>query len=410
MVQIYTCQNGVRIVSEHVPYVHSVTIGIWVDAGSRYELPHENGITHFIEHMLFKGTQSRTARQIAEAFDRIGGEINAFTSKENTCYYTKVLAHHGEHAMDMLADMFFNSAFRQEDIEREQQVVLEEILMSEDAADDDIHEKLWFEMYPKDALGLPILGTAQTLETFNADMIRSYMDKHYAPENVVISVAGNVSTALIQHIEQLFGHYGRTEKFVKSELTYPTFTAGFYMQERDIEQSHVAMSYPAIDCKDSRFYSFVALNNLIGGNMSSRLFQEVREERGLAYTIFSYETAYADVGAFTIYGSTSNKQMPVLLQTIDDTLASIVKSGITYEELSNAKEQLKASVVLGIESMETRMSRNGKAELIYGKHKTIDDVIAGVDAISMEACQELIEEMLTKERAIAIIQGTEDNE
>lgn len=408
MVNIYTCQNGVRIVSEHAPYVRSLTIGIWVDAGSRYELPQENGITHFIEHMLFKGTHTRSARQIAEEFDRIGGEINAFTSKENTCYYTRVLDHHGEHAMDMLADMFFQSAFRREDIEREQQVVLEEILMSEDAADDDIHEKLWFEMYPKDALGLPILGTAETLATFNADTIYSYMDKHYAPENVVISVAGNVSPALIVHIEKLFGHYERTAKFVKSELTYPQFTAGSYTQERDIEQSHVAMSYPAINCKDPKFYSLVALNNLIGGNMSSRLFQDVREERGLAYTIFSYETAYADVGAFTIYSSASNKQMPLLLETIDATLANILQHGITHEELTNAKEQLKASVLLSIESMESRMSRNGKAELIFGQHKTTDDVLAGVDAITMDSCDELLQTILTKQRAIAIIRGTEE--
>lgn len=410
MVQIYTCQNGVRIVSEHVPYVRSVTIGIWVDAGSRYELPHENGITHFIEHMLFKGTHTRSARQIAEEFDRIGGEINAFTSKENTCYYTKVLDHHGEHAIDILADMFFNSAFREDDLERERQVVGEEILMSEDAADDDINEKLWYEMYPKDALGLPILGFEETLATFDADMIRNYMDKHYAPENVVISVAGNIAPSLIRHIETLFGHYERSEKFVKSVLTYPEFTAGRYTQERDIEQSHVAMSYPAISCKDRDFYPFVALNNLIGGNMSSRLFQDVREDRGLAYSIFSYETAYADVGAFSIYSSTTNNQMPLLLETIDATLRDIVENGITYEELTNAKEQLKASVVLGIESMETRMSRNGKAELIFGHHKTIDDVLAGVDAISMEACDRLIHQILTKDRAIAIIEGTEQDE
>lgn len=409
MVQIYTCQNGVRIVSEHVPYVRSVTIGIWVDAGSRYELPHENGITHFIEHMLFKGTATRSARQIAEAFDRIGGEINAFTSKENTCYYTKVLDHHGEHAIDMLADMFFNSALRTEDLERERQVVGEEILMSEDAADDDIHEKLWYEMYPKDALGLPILGTVDTLATFDADMIRNYMDKHYAPENVVISIAGNISTSLLRHIEKLFGYYERTEKFVKSALTYPEFTAGHYNEERDIEQSHIALSYPAISCKNPDFYSFVALNNLIGGNMSSRLFQDVREDRGLAYSIYSYETAYADIGAFTIYSSTTNKQMPLLIETIDATLRDILTNGITHEELTNAKEQLKASVVLGIESMETRMSRNGKAELIFGRHKTIDEVIAGVDAISMEACDRLIQTIFTNERATAIIDGTEQD-
>ena len=201
MVQVTTCQNGVRIVSEHLPYTRSISIGIWVNAGSRYELPEENGITHFIEHMLFKGTANRTAKLIAESFDRIGGEINAFTSKEHTCYYAKVLDHHADIALDILSDMFFNSTFASDEIEREKQVVLEEIYMSEDAPDDDVHEKIWAVMYPNDALGRPILGTEETLMTFNAEMIRHYMAKHYGPESVVISVAGNITSELLVNIE-----------------------------------------------------------------------------------------------------------------------------------------------------------------------------------------------------------------
>ena len=320
MVTVYTCQNGVRIVSEHLPYVRSVSVGIWVNTGSRFELPEENGITHFIEHMLFKGTANRSAREIAEEFDRIGGEVNAFTTKEHTCYYTKVLDHHGKHAISILADMFFHSTFEKEELEKEKQVVLEEILMSEDAPDDDIHEQLWRVMYPHDALGLPILGTSETVHTFTSDSIREYMERHYCPENIVISVTGNVSKDLLLYIENVFSHFEQTEKAVKSTLTFPTFHSGKFVKQRDVEQSHIALSYPAISVKHPDLNNFIVLNNILGGNMSSRLFQEVREDRGLAYTIFSYQSCYEDVGSLTIYGSTNNQQLPLLQQTIDEII------------------------------------------------------------------------------------------
>ncbi|RUL55756.1 MULTISPECIES: pitrilysin family protein [Lysinibacillus] len=403
MVKIYTCQNGVRIVSEHIPHVRSISVGVWVGAGSRFELPEENGITHFIEHMLFKGTTTKTARQIAEEFDRIGGEINAFTSKENTCYYAKVLDHHGELAISILADMFFNSTFAKQELEKERQVVLEEILMSEDAPDDDVHEALWRVMYPNDALGLPILGTSQTLSTFNKETIEHYMEKHYYPENIVISVAGNITKELLQHIEKLFSKLERSPKVMETVLTYPTLSSGRIVKERDVEQSHIAISYPAVGTKDPNLYSFIALNNIIGGNMSSRLFQEVREERGLAYSIFSYQSCYQDIGAFTIYGSTNNQQLALLQKTIDDSLSKIQTQGITETELSNAKEQLKGSFVLGLESTNSRMSRNGRNELNAKRHKSIDETIADIDAVSMKKVDEMIDYILSAEPAISII-------
>ncbi|MFB2516508.1 M16 family metallopeptidase [Lysinibacillus sp. OTC-L20] len=407
MVQVHTCQNGVRIVSEQIDHVRSVALGIFVNAGSRYELPEENGITHFIEHMLFKGTTTRSARQIAEEFDRIGGELNAFTSKENTCYYAKVLDHHAELAVTILADMFFNSIFAEEELEKERQVVLEEILMSEDAPDDDVHEKLWGVMYPNDALGRPILGTAATLKTFTADAIRKYMDKHYGPESVVISIAGNISSQLMQTIEDLFGNYQPSPHAMAPVLTNPSFYPGEITKIRDTEQAHVAISYPAIGVKDPDMYSFIALNNIIGGNMSSRLFQEVREERGLAYSIFSYQSCYADVGAFTIYGSTSRQQLAQLQHTIDATLLDIVAGGVTEEELDNAKEQLKGSFVLGLEGTGARMNRNGTSELVHRKHRTVDEVLKSIDAVSMESVDRLIAKILKAEPAISIIGPSE---
>ena len=403
MVQVTTCSNGVRIVSEQIPHVRSLSVGIWVNAGSRFETPEENGITHFIEHMLFKGTTTRTARQIAEEFDRIGGEINAFTSKENTCYFAKVLDHHAELAVSILADMFFNSAFAAEDIERERQVVLEEIYMSEDDPADDVHEKLWSVMYPNDALGRPILGTPDTLATFDAEMIRNYMAKHYSPQNVVISVAGNITDGLLETIDELFGRFEASPLAVEPVLTHPTFTAGEVVKVRDTEQAHLAISFPAISVKDPDMYSFIALNNIIGGNMSSRLFQEVREERGLAYSIFSYQSCYADVGAFTIYGSASKQQLEQLQHTIDATLLDVVAAGVTELELDNAKEQLKGSFVLGLEGTEEHMNRNGTNELVHGRHRSVDEVLAGIDEISMSTINDLITDILLKEPAIAII-------
>lgn len=403
MVQVTTCDNGVRIVSEQIPHVRSLSVGIWVNAGSRFETPEENGITHFIEHMLFKGTKARTARQIAEEFDRIGGEINAFTSKENTCYFAKVLDHHAELAVSILADMFFNSAFTTDDIERERQVVLEEIYMSEDDPADDVHEKLWSVMYPNDALGRPILGTPDTLTTFDSDMLRNYMAKHYSPQNVVISVAGNITDDLLKTIDELFGRFEASPLAVEPELTYPVLTAGEVVKVRDTEQAHLAISFPAISVKDPDMYSFIALNNIIGGNMSSRLFQEVREERGLAYSIFSYQSCYADVGAFTIYGSASKQQLEQLQHTIDATLLDVVAAGVTELELDNAKEQLKGSFVLGLEGTEEHMNRNGTNELVHGRHRSVDEVLEGIDAISMDTINDLITDILLKEPAIAII-------
>ncbi|PYF04752.1 putative Zn-dependent peptidase [Ureibacillus chungkukjangi] len=400
---VYTCKNGVRIVSEEIPHVRSISVGIWVGAGSRFESPEENGITHFIEHMLFKGTKTRTARQIAEEFDRIGGEINAFTSKENTCYYAKVLDHHGEMAVSILADMFFNSTFDENELDKERQVVLEEILMSEDAPDDDVHEQLWGVMYPTDALGLPILGTNKTLSTFSSDTIRQYIDKHYCPENIVVSIAGNVTKDLLLHIEELFGSFERSPNAVETTLTNPVFHSGKFVKERDVEQSHLAISFPAISVMDPKLNDFIALNNIVGGNMSSRLFQEVREERGLAYTIYSYQSCYADVGAFTIYGSTNNQQLSVMQDTINETLGKVRTHGITDIELVNAKEQLKGSFVLGMEGTNSRMSRNGRNELIHGRHKSIDEVISEIDEVSMDKVNDLINSILNADPAIAII-------
>ncbi|MGK7378392.1 M16 family metallopeptidase [Planococcus sp. 1R117A] len=402
MVTTHICGNGLRIVSESIPHFRSVAVGVFVKAGSRDELPDENGMTHFIEHMLFKGTENRSAKQIAREFDRIGGDMNAYTSKEYTCYYAKVLDHHAEHAVTVLADMFFNSKMEASEIEKERQVVIEEISMTEDMPDDDVHEQLWKVMYPHHSMGAPILGTVNTLQGFTKDKIEHFMDRHYTPNNTVISVAGNITPQLIALIEQLFGSFQRKNQ--DKHYLFPGFSSGYSLKHKETEQGHLCLGYPGLSVKDENIYNFIVLNNIVGGSMSSRLFQEVREERGLAYSIYSYHSAYSDHGALAIYGGTSNEQMPELQEVILSELQKVRRNGATLEEVADSKEQLKGNIMLGLESTSARMNRNGKNELLLEKHQPYDEVIHLVDQVSLEKVNSLMD-LFAGEPAISIIRS-----
>lgn len=402
LVTTHVCGNGLRIVSEQIPHFRSVAVGVFVNAGSRDELPEENGLTHFIEHMLFKGTETRTAKQIAREFDRIGGDMNAYTSKEYTCYYAKVLDHHAEHAVAVLADMFFNSKMDPLEIEKERQVVLEEISMTEDMPDDDVHEQLWKVMYPRHSIGAPILGSVQTLQSFTKETIESFMERHYTPQNTVISVAGNITPQLIQFIEKLFGEFQRAGQ--QKNYLLPNFTSGYSFKNKETEQGHLCIGYPGLSMQHPDIYNLAVLNTIIGGSMSSRLFQEIREERGLAYSIYSYHSAYSDHGALAIYGGTSNEQMPEMQEVILDTLTHIKENGLSDEEVEDTKEQLKGNVILGLESTASRMSRNGKNELLLQRHQTHEEVIGLVEEVTTGKVQNLMA-LLAENPAISIIRS-----
>lgn len=410
MLQKRTSQNGVRIVFEHIPHVRSVAVGVWVNVGSRHEKPEENGLTHFIEHMLFKGTATRSARQIAEEFDRIGGYVNAFTSKEQTCYYAKVLDHHAKHAISVLADMFFHSEFDELEIDKERQVVVEEILMVEDTPDDDVHEQLWNVMYPNQSIGASILGTKSSLETFNKDSIHQFMDHHYRPEHIVISVAGNIQEGYIDYIDSLFGQFKSSSKLPERDsMSIPIFSPGESLKSRETEQGHICLGYPGLDVKDKHIYDLVVMNNILGGNMSSRLFQEVREEKALAYSIYSYHSSSEDSGSVEIYGGTSNNQLQKLQDTIFETIQKVVDEGVTDTEVNNAKEQLKGNLMLGLESTNARMNRNGKNELIFKNHKTYDEVLQSIDEVHIHQVQKLVTEIFANKPAVSIITQKKDN-
>jgi predicted Zn-dependent peptidase len=397
----YTCQNGVRIVLENIPTVRSVAIGIWIGTGSRNETPELNGISHFLEHMFFKGTKTRTAREIAESFDSIGGQVNAFTSKEYTCYYAKVLDTHASFALEVLADMFFNSTFDEEELLKEKNVVFEEIKMYEDTPDDIVHDLLSKAVYKDHPLGYPILGTEKTLQTFTGETLKQYMANTYTPENVVISVAGNISESFIKEVETYFGSY--QGKVTKTPEKTPIFYTNQISRKKETEQAHLCIGYKGLKVGHEDIYSLIVLNNILGGSMSSRLFQEVREQRGLAYSVFSYHSAYLDSGIVNIYGGTGASQLNVLFDTIQETLEKLKTNGITEKELQNSKEQLKGSLMLSLESTNSRMSRNGKNELLLGRHRSLDEIVEEIDQVTKESVDRMANTIFTDEYAVALI-------
>jgi predicted Zn-dependent peptidase len=399
-----TCKNGVRIVFEQIPTVRSVAIGVWIHTGSRHENASNNGISHFLEHMFFKGTKTRSAREIAESFDSIGGQVNAFTSKEYTCYYAKVLDEHAEYALEVLADMFFNSTFVDEELTKEKNVVYEEIKMYEDTPDDIVHDMLTKAVYETHPLGYPILGTESTLATFTGDTLRQYMQERYTPENVVISIAGNVSEAFMKTAEQYFGSYeGKTKR---EQVHNPVFHTNKVARKKETEQAHLCLGYKGLPVGDDKVYSLIVLNNILGGSMSSRLFQEVREQRGLAYSVFSYHSSYEDTGMMTIYAGTGSQQLDTLYETIQQALAQLKQEGITEKELANSKEQLKGSLMLSLESTNSRMSRNGKNEMLLGIHRSLDEMIESINKVSKDEVDALIHQTFTNEFAVSLISPT----
>ncbi|RFU61576.1 M16 family metallopeptidase [Peribacillus glennii] len=405
MIKKYTCQNGARIVLENIPTVRSVAIGVWIKTGSRHESPELNGISHFLEHMFFKGTANRNAREIAESFDSIGGQVNAFTSKEYTCYYAKVLDNHAGMALEILSDMFFNSTFDEEELKKEKNVVLEEIKMYEDTPDDIVHDLLSQAVYGTHPLGFPILGTEETLNTFNSDSLKKYVHEMYTPDKVVISIAGNVNESFIKEVESYFGSYQGGNG--RAELVKPVFHQNKLSRKKETEQAHLCLGFEGLQIGHKDVYSLIVLNNILGGSMSSRLFQEVREQRGLAYSVYSYHSGYQDSGLVTIYGGTGAGQLDSLYETIQETLGTLKREGITEKELHNSKEQLKGSLMLSLESTNSRMSRNGKNELLLEKHKSLDEIVEIIDEVTEESVNSLANQIFTDSYSSSLISPLE---
>ncbi|PWW06448.1 putative Zn-dependent peptidase [Paenibacillus cellulosilyticus] len=402
----YSLSNGLRVIVEPIPTCRSVSFGIWVKTGSRHENTQDNGISHFIEHMLFKGTERFTAKDIADVFDGIGGNVNAFTSKEYTCYFAKVLDQHLPIAVDALADMFFKSQLDEEELAKEKNVILEEIAMYEDTPDDKVHDDASRAAYGDHPLAYSILGLQDRLQAMTSSDLRSYMQRQYRLDNVVISVAGNVEEqSLIELLEKHFG--GFTNSGVAETLDTPVFNGNYLFHKKQTEQNHICISFPGCSIADPNLYAMVLLNNALGGGMSSRLFQEIREKRGLAYSVYSYHTSFADTGLFTIYAGTAPKQTADVLNITMDILGELAAKGLTDAELHRGKEQLKGSLILSLESTSSRMNRNGKNELMLGRHYTLDQMLERIDEVTMSDIADMTKKLLSVPFATAVV-GTND--
>jgi len=408
--------NGIRVVLENMPTSRSVSFGIWVKTGSRNEQGRLNGISHFIEHMMFKGTDRYTAKDIADVFDGIGGNVNAFTSKEYTCYYAKVLDEHVPIAVDVLADMFFRSKLAEEELNKEKNVIIEEISMYEDTPDDIVHDMIARAAYAAHPLGLPILGTEDNLLAMSSDDLRAYIGNHYGNESIVLSAAGNIGESMMELFERHFGSAARPPRpadpadaglAAKVPLQAPDFVAGHEFLKKKTEQNHICIAMPGCAQDDPLLYGMILLNNAIGGGMSSRLFQEIREKRGLAYSIYSYHTAHTDSGLFTVYAGTTPKQTAEVLDLIYDVIADVRDNGITVEELRKGKEQMKGSLIIGLESTSSRMTRNGKNELMLGRLYTLDELIERIESVSMDDIRTLADRMFRGTCATAMVGGSD---
>lgn len=396
--------NGIRVVAERIPTVKSVTLGIWVGVGSRDETNKEGGISHFIEHMFFKGTSHRSAHDIALEIDSIGGELNAFTTRETTTFYAKVLDEHLSTGIDIISDIFLHSYLLKKDIEKEKRVILEEIKMVEDDPEDYIHDMHSLMVWDGNPLARPILGYVDSVRNMTRDSMLKYIESHYHPENIVISVAGKFDfSKLIRILNKSLGKFVRNSS-ARKRVT-PTLKGGVWTKRKGIEQVHFCLGTLGLPQKDKNRYALYALNAILGSSMSSHLFQEVREKRGLVYTIYSYISSFTDVGLLNIYAGTSSKALPVVLELVIKGIRKIKRNGISKEEMTRVKNQMKGNLMLGLESTSNRMSRLARDEIYLGRYFSPEEMISDIEKITPSQIQGLTYDLFKTEYLSLAILG-----
>lgn len=397
MYQKTVLDNGVRILSEEIPHVRSISTGIWVNVGSRDEQDSDSGISHFMEHMMFKGTEKRTPKEIAEELDAVGGHLNAFTTKEYTCYHTRVLDDHFKLAVDLLSDMIFNSKFDQQDIEREKNVILEEIKMYEDAPDELVHDIFSNTIWKGHPLGRSIIGTEETVKSIGrADLIK-YYQQHYIPANIVIAVAGNIKhQQVVDTLAPIFGSLKPAEQGRKT--TPPQGVSSLACNNKGTEQVHMIIGAPGYQLEHKDIYAVQVMNTVLGGGLSSRLFQEIREQRGLVYSVYSFHSSYHDAGLFAIYAGLSKQNVNQAMELIFKEVQDISKKGITAAELTRVKDQMKGNLLLSLENVNSRMSRLGRSELYLGKVKTPEEVVACICKVDNDDIKRVAADIFKSEK------------
>lgn len=397
-------ENGIRVVTECVPYMRSVSMGIWVGVGSRDETEENNGISHFIEHMIFKGTSKRSSLQIAKELDAVGGMSNAFTSRESTCFHARVLDTHLDLIVDLLSDIFLNSLFDPVEIEKEREVILQEISMIEDTPDDHIHDLFSSLFWGNNPLGFPVLGTVQNVLKIDSETVRQYLQKSYLPDKIIIAAAGNLDHDLFLDLaRKAFSHVpgrnGRPQRGI------PSLKSRFAIHSKKFEQVHLILGTKSCSAVHRLRYACMILNIILGGGMSSRLFQEIRERRGLAYTIYSFMSPYTDAGLLGIYAGVNKKNVVQTIELILREMRQIKKNSIDAAELASAKEHLKGGLLLAAENSDNRMSRLAKNEIHFGRCITYDQLIAQIEAVTREDILMLAQEHFTPESLSLAVLG-----
>ena len=377
--------NGVRVVTERMPTLKSVTVGVWVTTGSRDEQPSQAGYSHFIEHMLFKGTRNRSSAEISREIDALGGEMNAFTSRETTTYYVKVLDQQLDRALELLSDLFHHSCFAPKEIEKEKQVVLEEIRMVQDDPEDLVQELHMGQVLGRHPLGRSILGREKTIRGLRRQDLLSYIETHYDPGQTVVSIAGNFDQTKLDRLAARYFGKGRDAKANQvNGRRPPDVHSGVLLKKKRLEQVHLCLGLKGVAAGHQDRYALYALNSVLGGSVSSRLFQEVREKRGLAYSIYSFLSGYSDGGMITIYAATRPKEVDRVVDLVCREIRQIGIKGVERKELERAKIQMKGSLMLSLESSHSRMSKLAKDELTYGRHTSLDDMLAHIDRVNVE--------------------------
>ena len=410
MYKKHVLENGLTIIGEEIPYVKSISLGVWINAGSRIEDEEISGVSHFIEHMLFKGTRNRTSKQIASEIDNLGGQINAFTSKECTCYYVKLLDSHIDIGIDVLSDMILNSKFNEYDLDKERSVIIEELKMYEDSPEDLAYDLLTENIYKNDPLGMNIIGTEESLNRLNREKLLDYFNKYYVPNNSVIAISGNFNfDEIINKIEEKFKVWKKRD--VNVDIKKAEFKSCFLTKNKDIEQVNLAMSLEAVPIEsDKEVYALAVINTVFGGSISSRLFQKIREEKGLVYSIYSSQSLYRKCGELGIFASMSNEHLKEVYESIIEEIKIIKKYYLTDQEIKESKEQLKGSYILGLESTSSRMMSIGRALLLNNKVESTDDILKSIDNVDRETVKIVIDKIFNLDKLGVCIVGRDVEE
>ena len=399
----WTLENGLHVVGERLPYLRSVSIGVWMRVGSMMETPAENGLSHFLEHMVFKGTEKRSTRDIAEEMDAVGGQMNAFTGKDCTCFYAKVIDEDLPLAVDILSDMTLHASLDETEFNKERGVILEEISMEEDSPEDVVHELLSRIQFGDQAAGMPILGPAEQIAAYTRDDLANYRARHYHPENCVVALAGNYDPEqVLALMQQYFGEWKKSgqRQTVPPMQPVPGQKAA---KEKDTEQLHICLGYPGTFLGSDELYPMSVMNNLLGGAMSSRLFQKIREEMGMAYSIYTYPSTYVGCGTFAVYAGVSPKNGHAVLNETLKQLDLLCRDGVTEKEFREAKNQLRGSYLLGLESPGSRMQSMGRGQLHLDRCMTPEETVAKIEAVTIESVNAVARRIFSNAPCISVV-------